>query len=88
MSTVEQLPELVGGALCLDVANSVDGRVLEVPLDYLATYADLVDWAMRAGGVSAAEAGELLTRADADPEAARDELIRARTLRELSLIHI
>ena len=68
--------------MCLDVANSVDGRVLEVPLDYLATYADLVDWAMRAGGLSAAEAGELLTRADAEPEAARDELVRARTLRE------
>jgi predicted RNA-binding Zn ribbon-like protein len=78
----ETVPELVGGALCLDVANSVDGRVLEVPLDYLTTYADLVDWATRAGGLSAAEAEVLLTRADADPAAARDELVRARALRE------
>lgn len=77
-----ELPELVGGALCLDVANSVDGRVLEDPLDYLATYADLVGWAQRAGGLSTAEAEALRARADADPEGARDELIRARALRE------
>ena len=76
------VPELVGGALCLDIANSVDGRVLEVPLDYLATYADLVDWATRAGGLSGAEARDLLTRAGADPAAATDELARTRALRE------
>ena len=75
-------PELVGGALCLDVANSVDGRVLDVPLDYLTSYADLVDWARRAGGLSSAQAEVLLTRADADPAAATDELVRARALRE------
>lgn len=77
-----EVPELVGGALCLDVANSVDGRVLDVPLDYLATYADLVDWATRAGGLTEAEARVLLARADADPAAAGEELVRARTLRE------
>lgn len=77
-----ELPELVGGALCLDVANSVDGRVLEDPLDYLATYADLVGWALRAGGLSSAEADALRARADADPEGAGEELVRARALRE------
>lgn len=76
------LPELVGGALCLDVANSVDGRVLDVPLDFLATYADLVDWVTRAGGLSLEEAEVLLRHADADPGAASDELVRARDLRE------
>ncbi|WP_162242664.1 CGNR zinc finger domain-containing protein [Cellulomonas sp. Leaf395] len=76
------VPELVGGALCLDVANSVDGRVLDVPLDYLTTYADLVDWALRAGGLSSAEAEALRARADADPDAASEELVRVRGLRE------
>jgi len=81
---VEQLvvPELVGGSLCLDVANSVDGRVLDVPLDYLTTYADLVDWAARAGGLSSAEAEMLRASADADPDAASEELVRVRGLRE------
>lgn len=79
---MEQVPELVGGALCLDVANSVDGRVLEVPLDYLATYADLVDWAERAGGLTPAEAEALRARAAADVPGSQDELVRARALRE------
>ena len=76
------VPDLVGGALCLDVANSVDGRVLEVPLDYLTTYADLVDWVTRAGGLSSGEADAVLALADADPDAAAQELVRARALRE------
>lgn len=75
-------PGLVAGALCLDVANSVDGRVLEVPLDYFTTYADVVDWVSRAGGLSAVEATALLARADAEPEAAAEELARTRALRE------
>ncbi|GEK23291.1 CGNR zinc finger domain-containing protein [Cellulomonas xylanilytica] len=79
---MQEVPELVGGALCLDVANSVDGRVLDVPLDYLTTYSDLVDWASRAGGLSAAESTALLARADADPGGASEELDRARALRE------
>ncbi|WP_315093551.1 ABATE domain-containing protein [uncultured Cellulomonas sp.] len=79
---VEKLPELVGGAVCLDVANSVDGRVLEVPVDYLGTYADLVDWLERAGGLSSVESAALLAVAGAEPEAAADELARARALRE------
>jgi predicted RNA-binding Zn ribbon-like protein len=79
---METVPELVGGALCLDLANSVDGRVLEEPLDYLATYADLVDWVTRAGGLSSAESDALLALADVDPDAAAAELVRARALRE------
>nr|WP_281362211.1 CGNR zinc finger domain-containing protein [Cellulomonas humilata] len=66
----------------MDVANSVDGRVLDDPLDYLHTYADLVDWVRRAGGLSAAQAVELHALAEADPEAADGELVRTRALRE------
>lgn len=79
---MQMVPELVGGALCLDIANSVDGRVLDEPVDYLATYADLVDWVTRAGGLSPADSDALLALADADPEAAAQELVRARALRE------
>ncbi|MGW6130282.1 CGNR zinc finger domain-containing protein [Cellulomonas sp. NPDC055163] len=76
------LPELVGGSLCLDVANSVDGRVLDVPEDRLAGYGDLVRWVARAGGLAHAEAATLLTRAEVEPAVAASELARFRSLRE------
>jgi predicted RNA-binding Zn ribbon-like protein len=79
---VEAPPELVGGWLCLDVANSVDGRVLDVPEDHLGSYADLVHWVTRAGALSAAEAAALLVQAEDDPRAAARELTRARSVRE------
>ncbi|MBO3103483.1 ABATE domain-containing protein [Cellulomonas fengjieae] len=75
------MPELVGGAVCLDIANSVDGRVLAVPEDHLRSYADVVDRVVRAGGLAADEGDALLARAAATPDAAA-ELVRARDLRE------
>jgi len=75
-------PELVGGAVCLDIANSVDGRVLAVPEDHLRSYADLVDRVALSGALTGDEAGALLTRAAAAPDAAAEELGRARDLRE------
>jgi predicted RNA-binding Zn ribbon-like protein len=77
-----EVPQLVGGALCLDVANSVDGRVLEAPEDHLASYRDLIRWVARGGGLSAGEADALLTHADADPGAAATALEDVRRLRE------
>jgi predicted RNA-binding Zn ribbon-like protein len=46
-------PRLLGGRLCLDFANTVDPRHGDRPYDFLATYADLVRWAERAGAMPA-----------------------------------
>jgi len=43
--TLEAL-ELVGGVLCLDFVNTVNSRD-ELEHDYIASYADLVDWATK-----------------------------------------
>lgn len=74
-------PELVGGWLALDVANSVDHRERAEPEDHLRSYADLIEWLERAGALAPAAAGALRERATAAVPAGA-ELGRARTLRE------
>ncbi|WP_162913121.1 ABATE domain-containing protein [Rhodospirillaceae bacterium SYSU D60014] len=73
---------LVGGALCLDFANTVDWRGTERVHDWLATYEDLVWWAKRAGALDSTAADRLLARAAMEPAAARTTLGRALSLRE------
>ncbi|HEX6036227.1 MAG TPA: ABATE domain-containing protein, partial [Anaerolineales bacterium] len=55
--TLETL-ELVGGALCLDFANTINSR-LHPEHDYLLGYSDLLGWANKVGILSPAEAGQL-----------------------------
>jgi predicted RNA-binding Zn ribbon-like protein len=75
-------PEPVGGWLCLDVANSLEGRHKDVPDDRLRTYADLVHWVARAGGLTADQVAALLALAADDPNGARRELRRAADVRD------
>lgn len=78
----EHLFDLSGGALCLDLANTVSGRGAESPIERLGSYADLLAWA-RQSAVLAAPAAERLTRlAAGSPEAATAALARAVELRE------
>jgi predicted RNA-binding Zn ribbon-like protein len=72
---------LIGGRLSLDFLNTVDAHV---PLldEKLGTYADLVWWALRVGGVSDSDAAPLFAAADADPARAAAVLAGARELRE------
>ena len=73
---------LLGGRLCLDFANTVDGRNGEHPIQYLSRYSDLVYWSVRAGALSEHSAAQLLARSVQEPNAA-DELFRlALALRE------
>lgn len=53
--------ELVGNALCLDFANTLNVRP-HPQHDYLATAGDLVDWAEHAGAVAAPLAARLRAR--------------------------
>lgn len=77
----EPLFELTGGALCLDLANTVQGR-LERPRDRLGSYGDLIAWASQAGAVTRPEGRLLLDEAARVPARARAALRRARGLRE------
>jgi len=77
-----QMPELVGGALCLDFVNTVDPRHAAERFDYLSEYRALVAWARHAGAIEAAAAARLLLRAARQPAAAREVLRRSILLRD------
>jgi predicted RNA-binding Zn ribbon-like protein len=81
VSEAEDLP-LVGGALCLDLANTVEWRGTERAQDWLATYEDLVWWGAHVGVLDSTAADRLLARATTEPAAARAILERALVLRE------
>jgi len=78
---MEYVFDLSGGRLCLDFANTLDGRASE-PRERLKTYADLVSWGRQAGTVSPSAARCLLEEASRHPRRAAAVLERARELRE------
>ena len=72
----------IGGALCLDLSNTVDWRGNAAEIDRLACYADFVAWAqcfeiMRPGKIT-----EFLHEARSRPEDAGHALLRIRAFRE------
>jgi predicted RNA-binding Zn ribbon-like protein len=81
----EQDPPLLGGALCLDFANTVDARFPRAgttPPDFIATYEQLVRWSQRAGALDAATGRKLLVRARGEKKAARAAVSAAHRLRD------
>jgi len=79
--TLENL-EVVGGALCLDFANTVNSRTMPEH-DYLMQYSDLAGWAKKLGMVTPTQGKRLQNRAIENSEAAREALDTARRIREL-----
>lgn len=85
---------LIGGRLCLDFINTVDGRKNDSPRresgsvnslvlgDKLGEYSDLVEWSRHSGIVTATEAGRLIQASKRNADEARDVLDRAIALRE------
>jgi|SRR5688500_151925 predicted RNA-binding Zn ribbon-like protein len=73
---------LVGGKLCLDFVNTASNRAGGEPSEYLRSYADLVDWCMRAELFGKAEAARLRGEAERRPELAAAAFGRAIALRE------
>jgi predicted RNA-binding Zn ribbon-like protein len=85
---------LIGGRLCLDFINTVDGRKSDsqrressavnslVLGDKLGEYSDLVEWSRHAGIVTATEAGRLIQASTRNTGEARDVFDRAIALRE------
>jgi predicted RNA-binding Zn ribbon-like protein len=73
---------LIGGALCLDFANTASGRGTEAAQEHLRRYDDLLAWSVHGGGLTPAGREELARAAAAAPDAARRVLKRALALRE------
>jgi len=74
--------ELVGGRICLDFANTLGQHEPEPLSEWLASYDDLVWWALRADVVPEEEAPALFERARAHPGEAAEVFRRAIVLRE------
>ena len=78
-----RLFELNAGALCLDLANTVEKRPAgRARRDLLREYADLVDWGVQAGAISAQAGRRLRAAAAGHSAAASRALTRARDARE------
>ncbi len=80
-TAMTRLP-LLGGALCLDFANTTGWRPSPADEEFLRDYEDLVAWAEHGGAVGAAEARSLLKAAEDVPDRARAAHRRAIALRE------
>ena len=85
--------KLVGGRLCLDFINTVDGRKSDSPRrelrsvnsvlgDKLLEYSDLVEWSRHSGIVTATEAERLIRASKRNTREAKNVFDRAIALRE------
>lgn len=52
-------PRLLGGQLCLHFANTIESPLSNNPVEFLAMYADLVNWCRHAGAIEPEEGGLL-----------------------------
>jgi predicted RNA-binding Zn ribbon-like protein len=74
--------KLLGGALCLDFANTANWHKSEQPVELLTSYRDLVEWSRHADLLTEQEADRLLREADDRPIDAERVRERAVDLRE------
>jgi predicted RNA-binding Zn ribbon-like protein len=68
--------------LCLDFANTIEWHASGHPVEYLHTYADLIEWAQEVQLIDTDEAAGLLAAATREPQAAEEALREAVALRE------
>ncbi len=73
---------LVGGALCLDFANTLNGHKRPAGHEYLKNYRDLLLWCRKAGVLSDDEVAELLEESQHQAELAAHAYRRLIGLRE------
>ncbi len=58
----------VGGALCLDFANTIGSYITEDANEHLNSYGDLLEWGKQTGVLSEQEAQDLMEQATEHPE--------------------
>jgi predicted RNA-binding Zn ribbon-like protein len=73
---------LIGGVLCLDFANTLNGHGKTPLHEYLAGYTDLVVWGQKAGILAASEAAPLIRNAERRSSEASEAFDQAIALRE------
>src|SRR5215471_2702627 len=78
---------LLGGALCLDFANTIDWRTSNKPEDILTGYRDLIDWSRHVGIADDRRAGRLKRRAASHEPLAVAAFEQAIELRE-AIYHV
>jgi predicted RNA-binding Zn ribbon-like protein len=74
--------EFTGGAVCLDFANTLNGRKLSVLRDTLRSYSDLIAWARQAGVLQPSDVRGLQSASEHSSSRASSTLAKARDLRE------
>jgi predicted RNA-binding Zn ribbon-like protein len=74
---------LVGGALCLDFANTRSNVDRDTAPDELVSYGEWLDWAERTGVVSGDEVRTLREKAAGDPGEEARELARVKAVRDV-----
>lgn len=74
--------KLLGGRLCLDLANTVDWHASDEPHEWLTDSGELIAWAAHAGALTGGEAEAVARRARRRPEEADVVLARTIALRE------
>jgi len=79
---VTEMPNLIGGVLCLDFVNTVDPRHEPGRREYLDDYAALVAWGVHAGAIETSQGERLREAAAGVPAEAEHVLSRAIRLRE------
>jgi predicted RNA-binding Zn ribbon-like protein len=75
-------PRLLGGRLCLDFANTLDGRASEPPEEFLHDYADLTHWGWHVGLLEDTQRKRLMAVAGQRPADAARTFSSAIALRE------
>ena len=73
---------LIGGVLCLDFANTLNGHGKARGHEYLRDYCDLVLWCRKAGSLPGRDAQSLVRAATRQPDKAAATFKRAIALRE------
>jgi predicted RNA-binding Zn ribbon-like protein len=72
---------LIGGALCLELCNTISRRYTDAPVEHLPDYPALLRWAEHAGALDASAAAQLKHLAARRPGDGVQVLARARHLR-------
>jgi predicted RNA-binding Zn ribbon-like protein len=75
-------PRLLGGNLCLDFANTIEGRLDPHPIEFLRSYEDVVHWCEHVGMLNHVQAARLLEAAKTSPEITAVYFKRAIELRD------
>src|SRR5262249_32271313 len=74
--------ELLGGALCLDFANTIHEYGAADPREELHNFQDLVSFEYQAGALTKSEASVLSNRAENNPQLANKMLTSAKEFRQ------